>query len=73
MFAKLFSRKRHFFNVCLLTPAGARSVIVSYPDRLMTAARLYLIAQGEGQDTDCTVLAHSYMGKMTEEQAKTRI
>ena len=42
MFAKLFSRKRHFFNVCLLTPAGARSVIVSYPDRLMTAARLYL-------------------------------
>lgn len=73
MFAKLFSRKRHFWNVCFTTPAGARSVIVSYPDRLMTAARLLIIAQGEGLDTDCTVLAFSYMGKMTVRQAQTRI
>lgn len=68
-----FKRKKHFWNVCFSTSSGAKSVIVSYPDKLMTAARLMVAASGEGLDTDCTILAVSYLGKMSIDTARTRI
>jgi hypothetical protein len=71
---RLFKKKYHYWLLAFVPPTGGiKSVITRYPNKRLTPARILQAALGEGLDTDCVMLPPSYLGKMTEKEAKTEI
>ena len=69
-----FKKKFHYWVIAFVLPTGGvKHVITRYRSKRLTPARILQAAQGEGLDTDCTLLPPSYLGKMTEKQALTEI
>lgn len=71
---RLFKRKYHYWLIAFAIPnGGIKYVITRYRNKRLTPARILQASLGEGVDTDCAVLPPAYLGKMTEEEAKTEI
>ncbi|EEW6789661.1 hypothetical protein SMB93_003593 [Cronobacter sakazakii] len=71
---RLFKKKFHYWLIAFVVPSGGiKHVITRYRNKRLTPARILQAALGEGLDTDCVVLAASYLGKMTETEANTEL
>ncbi|EHK0699932.1 hypothetical protein ICL29_004057 [Salmonella enterica] len=71
---RLFAKKYHYWLIAFVSPnGGIKHVITRYRNKRLTLARILQAAMGEGLDTDCVVLATSYLGKMTETEANTEL
>ncbi|PLR29340.1 hypothetical protein CYR55_22825 [Chimaeribacter californicus] len=67
----IFHRKHFFWSVSFVTDNGARSVIVHYPDKLMTPLRLGMLLNQEGA-SNATVLSADFLGRMSLHTASTK-
>lgn len=61
---RFFQRRHYFWSVSFMTDSGVRSVVVHYPDKLMTPLRLGTLLNQEGFPA-APVLSVNPLGRMS--------
>lgn len=70
---KLFAARLYYWHFSVSFNGRMEELVVGYPDRLMTSARMVFLLRQRGLPDDAVIISFSYMGKMTETQVTSLV